>query len=115
MAWRMALSWAVTLAVALTGPASPSATAAIRFCSSAVTSTAVAGTELDAKKSALDMWKAEAEKLGAGYASWRLAADRILECKPASGGKIACVARGRPCTIEQAPNTRELRQKRLDI
>ena len=115
MAWRMSSRRAVTLAIALTGQISPSATAAVRVCSSAITSTAIAGTEPDARKSALDSWKVAAEKLGAGYASWRLAADRILKCKIEGGDKFVCMASGRPCIIEQAPNTRELRKNRLDI
>ncbi len=67
------------------------------------------------RKAALDGWKAKALAHGEQYASWRLAADKFLECLPRKGGGYECIARAAPCTIDQAPARRELRSKRLGI
>ncbi len=54
-------------------------------------------------------------KLGTGYDGWRLALDKILTCKPGERRHDRMRGQRQPCAIEQAPNTRELREKRLDI
>lgn len=95
--------------------ATASAKAAVRTCGDLITTTGTGKDELEAKKAALDLWKAQAESLGTGFGAWRLAIDKVLTCKPEAEGKLICVANARPCTIEQAPNTRELRSKRLDL
>ncbi len=115
MGRRLVSSVPLVLAIALAGQAVPTANAAVRMCGEPITATATADTEMKAKKSALDAWKAGAAKLGTGYDGWRLALDKILACKPGSGSTISCIASAKPCTIEQAPNTRELRSKRLDL
>lgn len=90
--------------------------AAVRLCKDVVSSGPfVADKELDARKGALDAWKAKALEHGEGYASWRLAEDKFLECLPRKAGGFECLARGAPCTIEQAPDRRHLREKRLGI
>jgi hypothetical protein len=90
--------------------------AAVRLCKPLASSGVVAGkTEPEARKGALDAWKALARASGEEYASWRLAADKLLHCLPAKGGGYECMARAAPCTIDQAPGRRELRQKRIGI
>jgi putative component of membrane protein insertase Oxa1/YidC/SpoIIIJ protein YidD len=90
--------------------------AAVRLCKPVASSGLVtAPTEIEAKKAALDAWKAKALAHGEPYASWRLAVDKLLECLPHKNGGYECLAKGAPCTIEQAPDRRELREKRLDM
>lgn len=92
------------------------AAAAVRLCKEPVSSGPVAGTtETAARAAALAIWKAKALAHGEPYASWRLAAGKLLECLPRKEGGYECLARGAPCTIEQAPGRRHLRQKRLGI
>jgi putative component of membrane protein insertase Oxa1/YidC/SpoIIIJ protein YidD len=101
------------LATSLAGLAG-NAVAAVRLCEPAVSSGLVtAPTELEAKKNALDAWKAKAAQHGEPYASWRLAADRMLECLPHKNGGFECLATGAPCTIEHAPDRRENRENRF--
>jgi hypothetical protein len=97
------------------GPATP-VRAAVRVCKGAVASPRVtAATEDAARKAALDAWKAEAEALGPGFSSWRLASGRFLKCLPAKAGGFECIASAAPCMIEQAPSRRHLREKRIGI
>ncbi len=104
------------VAFAALSAASEEARAAVRLCKPMETSGLVTGeTELAARKLALDGWKAKALAHGEEYASWRLAADKFLECLPVKAGGFECIARAAPCTIEQAPARRELRSKRLGI
>jgi hypothetical protein len=89
---------------------------AVRLCKETVTSGLyVDANEAIAKKQALDDWKAKAKTFGEEYTSWRLAEGRLLTCVPAKSGGHECLARGAPCTIEQAPSRRLLRSRRLDI
>lgn len=97
-----------------TGFCASSSTAAVRICGQPVVAAASAATEREAKKAALAQWKAAASVLGPGYEAWRLASEKVLHCKPGAAGAIDCVAKGRPCTIEQAPDTRDIRKKRLE-
>jgi hypothetical protein len=108
------VAFACVALLAAFGLVSTKPEAAVRVCGEIIIATSTAPTELEAKKAALDQWKASASMLGAGFVAWRLAADRVLHCRPGEGGKFACVAKGRPCTIEQAPDTREIRRKRLE-
>jgi hypothetical protein len=112
---RTAISIAATV-VSLSSAMQCDAFAAVRLCKPIVSGGFVAGaTEMEARKAALDGWKAKALDHGEEYASWRLAADKFLECLPRKGGGYECIARAAPCTIEQAPSRRELRSKRLGI
>lgn len=90
--------------------------AAVRLCEAAISVGPVpAASEREARKAALDAWKAKALEYGEGYASWRLAAGKLLKCLPRPGRGFECVARASPCTIEQAPDRRELRRKRIGV
>ena len=90
--------------------------AAVRLCKGPVSSGPVMGSnEETARAAALAVWKSKALVHGEPYASWRIAADKILECLPRDGGGYECLARARPCTIEQAPDRRHLRRNRLRI
>lgn len=96
-------------------PIDGEAAAAVRLCKPVASSGLMtAPTEIEAKKAALDAWKAKALAHGETYASWRLAADRLLQCLPHKDG-YECLAKGAPCTIEQAPDRRELRRNRIDM
>jgi hypothetical protein len=112
---RTAISIAAAVVI-LSTAMQADAFAAVRLCKPTVASGFVTGeTELATRKAALDGWKAKALEHGEQYASWRLAADKCLECLPRKGGGYECIARAAPCTIEQAPSRRELRSKRLGI
>jgi hypothetical protein len=101
---------------ALLGASTSPSDAAVRLCRGTISSgPVIAATEREAKRQALDIWKGEAAKLGVSFSAWGRAADKILACKPAVGGKFVCLARAAPCTIEQAPNRRENRSKRIEI
>ena len=115
MVRRRATGRIFLLAAAVLQVGSVPAKSAVRVCGEPVIGLGSGDTEATAKKRALDDWKAKAANAGAGYTNWRLAARRVLECRPENSGRTACAARATPCTIEQAPATRELRQKRLDI
>ena len=93
-------SLAAVLAIIVISPAA----AAVRQCGEIISSEIVhAPAELDAKKMAIEQWHTKALKLGAGLESWRLAAEKSLKCFPKDSG-FDCVAFGRPCIIDQAPN-----------
>lgn len=109
-----AIGWGCWLGLMTGAVLATGADAAVRICESQILVTGNGATEKEARKQALDLWKAAAAKLGEGYTGWRLAADKVLACKKAEGGGFSCVARGAPCTIDQAPDKRELRSKRLD-
>lgn len=113
-ALRTAVSF-VTLIV-VSGAVGAPAAAAVRLCKAPVSSGLVTGaSEREARKAALDAWRAKALVDGEPYASWRIAADKLLACEPRKSGGYECLARATPCTIEQAPGRRELRQKRIGI
>lgn len=106
---------AVALAVISAVSCAP-AEAAVRICKAPVSSGPVVGaTEQEARKKALDSWKAKALQHGEPYVSWRLATGKLFTCLPRTEGGFECLARGAPCTIEQAPARRELREKRLGV
>lgn len=113
------LTGAVVLAVALAALAPPAASpgfAAVRLCEETLSSgIAAAPTEKEARKEALADWRAKALQHGEAYASWRLSAGKLLKCLPRPGDGYECVARASPCTIEQAPDRRELRRKRIGV
>ncbi|WP_295555555.1 hypothetical protein [uncultured Hyphomicrobium sp.] len=97
--------------------ACPGATrAAVRICEDPVSSGPVVGSnEETARAAALAVWKSKALEHGEPYASWRIAADKLLKCLPRDGGGVECLATARPCTIEQAPDRRENRKNRIGI
>ena len=84
---------------------SGSAAAAVRKCGPIVSSEiTIAPTQLEAKKKALDEWRAKAVTLGPSFGSWRLAAEKSLKCFKKQAG-YECVAFGAPCVVDQTPNT----------
>jgi hypothetical protein len=90
--------------------------AAVRLCEPSVSSGPVeAATEKAARAGALASWTSKASAHGVGYASWRLAARKFIKCLPVERGGFTCLARAAPCTIEQAPARRHLRQKRIGV
>lgn len=92
------------------------ASAAVRLCEAPVSSGIVTGTSEDtAKASALAIWKSKALKHGEGYDSWRLATEKTLKCLPRGDRMFECIASAAPCIIEQAPDRRHLREKRMGI
>ena len=94
------------IAAAFLGVAFSPVDAAVRQCREIVSSDiASAPSEREAKRQALTQWHVKAAKLGAGFDSWRLAADKALKCFPKAGG-FECVAFGRPCLIQQSPKAR---------
>jgi hypothetical protein len=93
-------------AVAILTLAPCAASAAVRQCWPIVSSEiASAPTELDAKKKALEQWRAKAQALGPGLDSWRLAHDKSLKCFPKAPGSFECIAFGAPCVIDQTPKS----------
>ncbi len=96
---------AITAAALLILIVPDSASAAVRKCTEIVSSpVATAATEFDAKKKALEQWRAEALKQGEGWDSWRLAADKALKCFPKDKA-FECVALGSPCIVDQTPRS----------
>lgn len=92
------------------------ALAAVRLCEAPVSSGPVTGTdERAARAAALAIWKSKALEHGEPYGSWRIASEKLLKCLPNDGGGYECLATARPCTIEQAPDRRELRKNRIGI
>ncbi|WP_439541072.1 hypothetical protein [Hyphomicrobium sp.] len=107
---------AAAVMIVLLMAGSHSGDAAVRLCEQPVSSGIAPGaTEKEARKAALSAWRAKALQHGEAYASWRLAAGKLLKCLPAKGGGYECVARANPCTIEQAPDRRELRRNRIGV
>lgn len=98
-------------AVSMVMVAGCAANAAVRQCWPIVSSEiATAPSERDAKKKALDQWRAKAKALGPGLDSWRLAHNKSLKCFPSAPGSFApgsfeCIAFGAPCVIDQTPKS----------
>lgn len=92
------------------------ARAAVRICEAKVTGSSSGTTELEAKKNALDDWKSKAAAVhGENYTNWRLSSDRQLSCQPNPDSTFRCFATGRPCIIDNAPGTLDIRRKRQEI
>ncbi len=109
------LAFALTAVSALAAATEPSKSA-VRLCGALVTSEVFTDAEeLAAKKKALDDWKAKVQPLGEGYTNWVTAADKMIACVPSMSGGYECVARGHPCIIEQAPDRKHLRDKRIEM
>ena len=106
---------AVVAAFAAALIATHPASAAIRQCGAIVSSDVVAApTELAAKKTALDQWRAKAEKMGPEFNSWVVAAEKSLQCFPKGDG-FECVAFGAPCVIQQNPNQKPVGKDRKGL
>lgn len=100
---RIMMAVAVGCGVFAPGSASPTS-AAVRTCAARIQSDIVtAGTEVEAKKRALEQWRSRAAKLGPGFDGWHVAAEKVLKCFP-KAGSFECLAVGSPCVIQQNPN-----------
>jgi hypothetical protein len=93
----------MVLAGGLAGLQIGPAGAAMRYCTSSVTGTGTAGSELKAKKHAMDDWKAKSVAAGIEHPAWRIALTKSLDCASASDGGYVCNAVAAPCTISQVP------------
>lgn len=110
---RLRLSMAFVL---LTVLSAPPVSAAVRLCKGEVASGLVRGeSELEARKRALALWREKALAFGEEFSSWRLANGKLFTCLQHPLGGFGCLAKGAPCTIEQAPDRRENREKRFEL
>jgi hypothetical protein len=101
----MRVAWAI--AALLMGSFTVSgADAAVRNCTTLVTSGPQAAVMLaTGQQLAISAWaKAAGISGGERRMSWRLAANRSLNCAPAPDKGFICEAKGVPCMIEQAPS-----------
>jgi hypothetical protein len=81
------------------------AAAAVRRCHDSQSSEVVtAPNQFDAKKKALEQWRAKALAFGPGFDSWRLAHLRALTCFK-KDAVFQCIAVGEPCIVDQTPAT----------
>ena len=91
----------VLVALAALAAASPRAIAAVRLCKAGITTDEFKGaSELEARKAAVDRWKARALEHGPGYDSFRIAAGKDVKCRVMAGAHY-CAASGSPCLISQ--------------
>lgn len=83
------------------------ALAAVRQCMQPVTSEIVpAPNEKLGRSMALRSWSDKTRrKHGPDFTSWRIAARKVIGCRPATDGSapLLCVAYAAPCRIEQVP------------
>ena len=101
------------LAILVVAILTPPAAAAVRQCGPVVSSEVVtSANEQEARKGAVDQWRAKAAKLGPDFDNWILAATKNLKCFPKPGGTFECIAFGAPCVIEQNPNRRTRRDQK---
>lgn len=116
--WRTArwIALAVAFGAAWTA-SSQRTTAAVRICEPHVSSGLVTGTsEQTAKAAALGLWKSKVvAQHGENHGSWRIAAEKSLQCLPRRDTMFECIARAAPCIIDQAPDRRDTRDKRMGI
>lgn len=94
-----------TIAALLLPLASADARAAVALCMPMTHGQAFeAGTELEARRGALQDWLRLAGHYGVGYTRYQIAFDRDSSCERLPGGIFRCRASGRPCTISQVPH-----------
>ena len=80
------------------------AQAAVRVClPSVVAHQSSVESEFEAKKSALDDWKRKAVAAGLPHPSWRIANNKVLDCRESKSGVFECLAAAQPCTLRQVP------------
>lgn len=94
-----------TLAGTVLGLASGGAQAAVALCAPMTRGQPFeAGSELEARRGALQDWLKLAARYGEGYTRYQIAFDRNLSCERVASGAFRCQASGRPCTISQVPH-----------
>ena len=104
-----------TILLALSAAAPAPTQAAVRQCHAIVSSEiATAAAEHDARKKALEQWRAKAHALGPGFDSWRLAHSKSLKCFRKDAA-FECVAFGAPCIIDQTPKSPPLLPGKKDV
>jgi hypothetical protein len=92
---------AVALAVVIVAFPLASAEASGRLCLGMIVTSAAGESEQQAKRSALEAWRAKATELGREFEAWRLSIDRSLDCVAAQSGYV-CRAGARPCSHARA-------------
>jgi hypothetical protein len=97
------MAWSMVLACVLAGLQAWPVEAALRYCTTAVTGTGTAESELEARKEAMDDWKAKSITAGIEHPAWRIALAKSIGCESAADGGYVCNAVAAPCTISQVP------------
>ncbi|MEQ1616602.1 MAG: hypothetical protein ABL904_27940 [Hyphomicrobiaceae bacterium] len=79
------------------------ASAAVRVCKAEMSSGPhLAASVAEGQKRAIAAWTQVAKVVGGdSHTSWRIANSKTLSCTPTEGTKVICIARARPCVIEQ--------------
>jgi hypothetical protein len=88
---------AIAVVVAILAVPFASAEASGRLCLGMIVTSAAGVSEEQAKRLALQAWRAKATELGPEYQAWRLSIDRSLSCSTAATG-VVCRAGARPCS-----------------
>lgn len=88
------------------------AEAAVKVCQAPQSSgIIVAPTETEGKRKAIEAWTLKVRVAGgAKFAGWPVAASKTLKCAPMKDGRVACIAIGTPCVIQQAPPRNDKRK-----
>ncbi len=95
-------------AVAVAGAAQ----AAVKVCQAPQSSgIIVAPTEAEAKRKAIEAWTLKVRVAGgARFAGWPVAVSKTLKCAPMKDSRVACIAIGTPCVVQQAPPKNDKRK-----
>lgn len=95
--------WASTLSVAGVMSFADGASAAVRTCKAEMSSGPhLARSVAEGQKLAITAWMQVAKVVGGeSHTSWRIAVSKTLSCTPTEGSKVICIARARPCVIDQ--------------
>jgi hypothetical protein len=95
---------ALLLATGIAALIVPPTRAAVAECEAELAGKrALATTEIEAKKAALEDWLAKAKAIGPGYTRWQPAYNRRIDCRKEPSGQFQCQAIARPCMIKQVP------------
>lgn len=81
------------------------AQAAVKVCRGPQSSgIVVASTEIEAKRKAIEAWTLKV-RIGGDprFSGWPIAVRKVLRCSPPKDGRVACIAIGTPCVVQQAP------------
>lgn len=93
----------LALAAVLLMATMDAAEAAVRYCAARIEAVADdRSSQADARRQALEQWRAQARNYGEGFTRWELASNRSLVCTRSSEG-FRCRAGAAPCSITQNP------------